>query len=396
MYNASARRRYWLDAIGSRTDTDKTMKSETVKVDEASAARARRRVARASWPHGGPVRAWVVTALFVLAVFYTLYLARELILPIVLALLLHFLLRPAVRGLQRIRVPIFVASGLVVLALVVAVGYAGYALSEPIAEWVQKSPEIMRQVERKLRPIKEKVQEVDKAAAQVEKITTVEQRTPTVQVRTTSMREAIWARLQPLISGAVVMFFLLYFLLATGERLTQRVAELAVTRDGMRRVLDITEGIERSVSRHLSAVTLINAGLGVCVALMTYAFGMPNPLLWGAMTMLFNFVPYVGSLITLSVLTLVALLTFDSASYALLVPASFLVLATIEGQVVAPFVLGRRLALNPVIVFLAIIFWGWLWGPAGALLAVPILVTLKIICDHVPPLAPWSVILGRC
>lgn len=370
------------------------MKSETIKASKAEppiASRPRR-------AHAGPVRAWVVTALFVLAVFYTLFLTRDLMLPIVLALLLYFLLRPGVRALQRIHVPVYLASGLVVLALVGAVGYGIYSLSEPIADWVQKAPEIARQVERKVRPIKQKVQEVDKAAAQVEKMTSVVEQSsaPTVQVRTTNIRAAIWGKAQPLLSGAVVMFFLLYFLLATGERLTQRVAELASTRDGMRQVLDIVDGIERNVSRHLSAVTLINAGLGICVAVMTYAFGMPNPLLWGAMAMLFNFVPYVGSMVTLTVLTIVALLTFDAASYALLVPAAFLVLATIEGQVIAPFVLGRRLSLNPVIVFLGIIFWGWLWGPAGALLAVPILVTLKIICDHVPPLAPWSLLLSRC
>lgn len=370
------------------------MKSETIKTksDDASLSRTSRT------PQSAPVHGWVVTALFVLAVFYTLYLTRDLTLPIVLALLLHFLLRPAVRALQRVHVPVYLAAGLVVIALVAGLGTAGYWLSEPIAQWVQKSPQIIQQLERKLRPIREKVEEVDKAAAQVEKITKPNQptNTPTVQVRNTpSIRSVVWAHVQPLLTGIVVLFFLLYFLLATGEKLIQRIAALAATRAGTQRVLDIANSVERNVSGYLGAVTLINAGLGVGTALLAYAFGLPNPLLWGAMAMFFNFVPYVGSMVTLVVLTIVALLTFDSLSYALLVPACFLLIGTIEGQVITPVVLGHRLSLNPVAVFLGLIFWGWLWGPAGALLAVPVLVTVKIICDHVRALAPWGALLAR-
>lgn len=371
------------------------MKSETIK-SHTTVSGAPRRASRPLLARAGPVRGWVVTALFVLAVFYTLYLTRGLTLPIVLALLLHFLLHPVVRALRYVRFPVHLASALVVLLLLGSLGFAGYALSEPIAQWVQKSPQIVRQLERKLRPIKEKVEEVDKAAAQVEKITKPERPpTPTVQVRNTSVRAMVWAHIEPLLTGTVVMFFLLYFLLATGERLIQRIAEIATTRSGAARVLDIANAVEHNISGYLGSITLINAGLGAGTALIAYAFGMPNPLLWGAMAMLFNFVPYLGSMVTLSILTVVAVLTFESLSYALLVPAAFLLVATLEGQVVTPLVLGRRLALNPVVVFLGLIFWGWLWGPAGALLAVPILVALKIICDHVRPLAAWGTLLGR-
>lgn len=343
------------------------------------------------------MRGWVVTALFVLAVFYTLYLTRELTLPVVLALLLHFLLRPVVRGLQRANVPARLGAALVVAALVSTLAGAGYVLSEPIAEWVQKAPQVAQQLERKLRPIKEKVEEVNKAAAQVERMTNVEaSRTRTVQVQPhTNVRAAVWAKVQPLLSGIVVMLFLLYFLLATGEQLIARVAELAGTREGSREIVEITNAVERSISRYLAAVTLINAGLGGVAALITWAFGMPNPLLWGAVAMLLNFIPYLGSTVTLAVLGVVALLTFDTLSNALLVPACFLVAATIEGQVITPYVLGARLSLDPIVVFLGLIFWLWLWGPAGALLAVPVLVTLKIVLDHVRPLAAWSALLTR-
>lgn len=343
-----------------------------------------------------PVRGWVVTALFVLAVFYTLYLTRALILPIVLALLLSFLLRPLVRALQRVRVPVYLASGMVVLGLLGGLIAAGYLLSDPVAGWMQKSPQLVDQLERKLRPIQQKVQQVDKAAAQVEKIATPKgTAAPRVEVRPVSTRNYIWERAEPLLTGGMVMFFLLYFLLATGERLIQRISEVASTAEGQQRVTDIAYGVERNISRYLASVTLINAGLGVCTALIMYAFGMPNPLLWGALAMLLNYIPYLGAFVTLSILAIVALLSFDSLSYAMLVPASFLVLTSLEGQLITPLILGKRLALNPVALFIGLIFWGWLWGPAGALLAVPILMALKIVGDHVPPLAPASAILSR-
>jgi predicted PurR-regulated permease PerM len=261
---------------------------------------------------------------------------------------------------------------------------------------VQKTPQIAQQLERKLRPIKQKVEEVNKAAAQVERMTKVETpRTPTVQVQHTDVRAAVWAKIEPFLTGIVVMFFLLYFLLATGERLIGRLAKLAATHEGAGEIVEITNAIERNVSHYLVAVTLINAGLGAVAALITWAFGMPNPPLWGVLAMLLNFIPYLGSTVTLAVLTVVALLTFDTLSHAFLVPACFLAVATLEGQVITPYVLGARLSLDPVVVFLGLIFWLWLWGPAGALLAVPVLVTLKIICDHVRPLAAWSALLTR-
>ncbi|MFL6656017.1 MAG: AI-2E family transporter, partial [Sulfurifustis sp.] len=271
------------------------MKSETIKKsDDDIASSTSSRARRFARIDARPVRGWVVTALFVLAVFYTLYLTRDLTLPIVLALLLHFLLRPVVRALQRLYIPARIGAALVVAAVVGVIAVAGYVLSDPIAEWAQKAPEIAQQLERKLRPIKEKVEEVNKAAAQVEQMTNVEApRTPTVQVRPhANVRDAVWARIQPLLTGIVVMFFLLYFLLATGEQLIARIARIAATREGSREIIEITDAVERNVSRYLAAVTLINAGLGAAAALITWAFGMPNPLLWGVLAMLLNFIPY--------------------------------------------------------------------------------------------------------
>lgn len=341
-------------------------------------------------------RGWILTALFVLAVFYTLYLTRDLTLPIVLALLLALLLLPLVRWLRLLHVPGALASALVVLGLVGGLAYGALALSEPAAAWVQKAPQAMDEIERKLRPIRQKVEEVEKAAQQVQRAAGTEPaRPPAVTVRGPSLRGLLLARAGELLAGGVVMFFLLYFLLATGDGLRARLSSLAGSDEGQANVLDIAHRVERTISSYLATVTLINVALGMLTAGLMALLGMPNPMLWGALAALLNFIPYLGALATTSVLAVVALLTFDTPARALLVPAAFLALTSLEGQVVTPLLLGRRLALNPVVIFLGLIFWGWLWGVAGALLAVPILVALKIVCDHVPRLEPLGHLLGR-
>ena len=338
-----------------------------------------------------------LTALLVLAVFYTLYLTRELSLPIVLALVLAMLLSPAMRGLMRLHVPRPLASAIVVLGLLGGVVYGGYALSEPASLWLQKSPQMLTELEHKLRPIKKKVEEVDKAAQQVEKITQAPQqpRTPTVQVRDTGLRQYLLAQTQQVVTSALIMFFLLYFMLATGNQMLRRGLGLLPSAPARQQALDIVAKVGHSISVYLGTMALINIVFGTATAVLMYLLGMPNPVLWGVVAAVLNFVPYLGALVTLAILSVVALLSFDDLGQALLVPAAFLVLNEIEGDMITPWLLGRRLSLNPLGVFLGLVFWGWLWGAVGAFLAVPILVTLKAVCDNVERLMPLGRMLGR-
>lgn len=371
------------------------MKSATSAATDAGTAHGGARRTRNSQRNPAP-RNGALTALLVLAVFYTLYITRELTLPIVLAVLLAMVLTPAMRALMRLRVPRVLASAVLVLGLLTGLVYGGYTLSEPASLWLQKSPQIMKEFERKLRPIREKVQEVDKAAEQVEKIAQSPQAsTPTVKIRATGVREFVLAQAQQLITGTLIMFFLLYFMLATGDRLVARGLWLFRSAPARARAKEIGAKIVHSISVYLSTMALINLVFGAATALLMYALGMPNPVLWGALAAVLNFVPYLGALVTVSIISVVALLSFDDLGQALLVPAAFLVLNQIEGDMLTPWLLGRRLSLNPLAVFLGLVFWGWLWGAIGAFLAVPIMVTIKEACDNIERLAPVGRMLAR-
>ncbi|GIV57743.1 MAG: hypothetical protein KatS3mg042_0656 [Rhodothermaceae bacterium] len=190
-----------------------------------------------------------------------------------------------------------------------------------------------------------------------------------------------------------MLFFLTYFLLAGGDRFLRRLVETLPLLRHKRNAVAIIRRIEQELSRYFLLVTLVNAGLGGAVAGVLYLLDMPNPLLWGVLAGVLNYVPYLGGLVGILVIGLVALVSFDTLGEALLPPLAYLMLNTMEAYAITPALLGRRLRLNPVAILVSIVFWGWIWGVAGAILAVPLLVSFKIICDNVRALSAIGVFL---
>jgi len=345
--------------------------------------------------------AFAVTGLFVLAAFYTLYFCRSLLLPLVLAGLLSLLLSPAVRGLKRLHVPEPLGAGLVLLAVLGGVGFGIYQLSGPAVDWVQRAPQSLRAAEVKLRDLRRSVQRLGRATEQVERLAEVSsnpgQRPPAVSVAvqsTPTLRERLFSQATDLITDAVVMLILLYFLLASGDLFLRKLIRVLPRLEDRRRAVEIARQVERDISNYLGTVTMINLGLGAAVAIVFALIGVPNPLLWGAMVTFTNFVPYLGPAINYVTFVLIGLLTFDTVPRMLAPAGLFLVLNVLEAYLFTPMVLGKRLTLNPVMLFVGLTFWGWLWGIVGAILAVPILVVFKIFCDHLEPLAPIGEFLG--
>jgi predicted PurR-regulated permease PerM len=348
------------------------------------------------WWTAGPGRAaLIILMLFALA--YALQVTRELVLPIVVALLIAIVLSPIAAALRKLGLPHALAGAVVVLLFAGTVAAGIYALADPAANWIENSPQTFRGVEKKLRKLRLPMLQAQQAARQVEELTNVDGQKPgpVVTVKEPSLAKRLVTRAQHGLVYLAETVILVFFVLAFGDSFVRKLVKVPARLRDKIHVVKILQEIKEEVSHYLFTVACINAGLGTATAVATWLLGMPNPVLWGVMAAAFNFVPYLGSAVTLTVLAVVALITFDSLAHALLVPAVFLTLATIEGQIVSPIIVGRRLSLSPLVVVIALMIGGWVWGVVGVLLAVPILVMIKIYLAHSEHLQPFAEVLDR-
>jgi predicted PurR-regulated permease PerM len=342
------------------------------------------------------IRSVSLTGLFILAIFYTLYFARDFFLPILLAWILSSLLAPIVRLFKRLHIPEPLSALFIILALLGTLSLGAYRLSDPAAEWIQKAPQSLSGVRAKLQRILRPVQGVQETTKELEKITTLgkDQQATEVEIKKPGLDEVVLSGAKNFILAGGVTLVLLYFLLASGDMFLLKLVKILPTLENKKRAVEIYRQIEADVSTYLAVVTLINIGFGCIIGSSMYLLGMPNPLLWGVMAAVLAYIPYLGSLIGISTVTVVAILTFDDIFRIIMVPSIYFALDTVEANLVTPMILGRRLALNPVVIFVWLIFCGWIWGVTGALLAVPLLAIIKIISDQVEQLAPIGEFLG--
>jgi predicted PurR-regulated permease PerM len=342
------------------------------------------------------IRSLALSGILLLLTLYTLKFASTFFIPVVLALILSFLFASVIRTLSRAHIPAPVSAAAVLLVLLGSLGFGIYKLALPARDWMAKLPQTLRQVERRLKDVKQSVQEVTKATQEVDRLTSLDggEKTQQVEVKKSTLGESLLGPTQEFLIGAGLVFVLLFFLLASGDLFLRKLVSVLPTFHDKKLAVEISRQIEHDISTYLLAITVINVCFGAAVGGCMYLLGMPNPLLWGVMAGFLHFVPFIGAIIGISIVTMVALVTLDSMTTIMLVPVSYLSLNLLEEYLLLPMVMGHRLMLNPVVVFLWLIFWTWLWGVPGALMAVPLLAILKIICDHVEPLSAIAEFLG--
>ena len=342
------------------------------------------------------VRSVAITGLFVLATLYTLYFAKAFLLPIVLAVLLDFLLSPLIRTLKRLHLPEPLGAALVILSLLGAVGAGAYSLADPARTWMAKAPQSIAKVQTRLRDLRRPVDQMTRTADQVEAATDVSKSgQPEVVVRGPRLSERLFGSTQSLLTGALETIILLYFLLAAGDLFLQKLIKVLPLLRDKKTAVAIARETEASISTYLFTVAVVNLGLGLAVTLVMLLIGMPNALLWGSMAALAEFIPYVGATMMLAILAMAGLVSFPDVGHALLVPGAYFAVNMIQANFISPMVLGRRLTLNPVAILVGLVFWWWIWGVGGAFIAVPLLATFKIFCDHIESLAPIGEFLGK-
>ncbi|HWH78207.1 MAG TPA: AI-2E family transporter, partial [Candidatus Binatus sp.] len=267
----------------------------------------------------------------------------------------------------------------------------------PARDWMAKLPQAIRQVEGKLKDVKESIKQVSDARKEVDRLTNLDggEKAQKVEVKNGDFGLTLLAPMQDLLVGAGIVIILLAFLLASGDMFLRKLVAVLPRLSDKKTAVEITRQIENDVSSYLLQITLINSCFGAAVGGAMYFLGLPNPILWGVMAGFLHFIPFLGAIIGITVVTLVALLTLDQTTTILLVPASYLSLNLLEEYLVLPLVLARRLMLNSVVLLIWLIFWGWLWGVPGALMAVPFLAILKIISERIEPLGALGEFIGR-
>jgi predicted PurR-regulated permease PerM len=343
------------------------------------------------------MRSAALTTLTVLALLYTLYFARSFLLPIVVALLLSFLFSPVVRALARLKIRPPLGAGLVVLGLLGGAGLAGYELSGPVESWAARAPQTLATAQGRLRELLRPLERASRTAEQVQNAAgggEGAEKTQEVVVRGESVISRVFGTTQRFVAASLEVVILLYFLLAAGDLFLQKLIKVLPTLRDKRKAVEIARRTEASISTYLLTTAAINIAEGLVVALVMWLLGMPSPLLWGAMVAVLEFIPYLGALTMTVILTIAALTVFDTVGHALVVPGAFLAINLVQGNFVSPMLMGHRLALNPVALLVGLAFWFWMWGVAGAFIAVPLLATFKIFCDHIESLAAVGEFLG--
>ncbi|MBZ9937395.1 AI-2E family transporter [Mesorhizobium sp. BR1-1-16] len=325
----------------------------------------------------------IQTMLLVIAVLAVCYFASAIILPIVLAFVLKMLLQPGMRAFDRLRIPRSIGALLLIFGVFAIIVALGAAMSGPATDWAAKVPEGINRIEERLKFLARPLHTLQTFLSQFDNGSSANEGP--------SLTATLMKGTQHFASGFFETLLVLYFLLISGDTFLRRMVEIVPNFRDKRRVVEMSQQIEDNVSAYLITITAMNALVGVATGLAMWLCGLGDPLLWGAIAFALNYVPIMGPAAGVGLFLMAGLITIDPLLQALMPAGLYLLIHLVEGESVTPILLARRFTLNPVLVIVSLIFWFWMWGVPGAILAVPMLAIAKIVCDGVKPLNP----LGR-
>jgi predicted PurR-regulated permease PerM len=346
-----------------------------------------------------PPRPWAGKSLIVpsLAVIAAMYFAKDLLIPLVLAVLLALLLRPLFGRMQSLRLPDFASAAILLLAVTAVILLGVYKLAGQAQEWLTHAPDTMAQVTKMLPTNSGPFGDFQKTKDAVSALTksTDGQKTIPVEISSPDLAITMLGTSGHVVASAIIVLVVAFFVLALSDVLLRQAVESRPLFFEKKNIVQLVQNVEEGISRYLLTVTLINVGLGVVTALTMWVLRIPNPILWGVMATTLNYVPHVGAFLCMIVLFFVGAVTHESLSYGGLVAGCFAVITFIESYFITPLTLSKSLQLSPLAVILSVLFWGWLWGIPGGLMAAPLLAVAKIICDQFEVTKPVAVFLGE-
>lgn len=337
---------------------------------------------------------WAIVGIFWILALGALVLAKAIAIPIATAVLMALVLSPVRRWLNHLGAPSPVAAFAILAGLGAVVFGLGVAISDTLTTHIGELDVVIENAVRKLETITGLVEPVVQASEQIDAIAN-EPGAEEVVVRRPSMLSILAQGTPQFFATLTLAVTLLFFLLASGEMFYEKLVQVMPTLKDKANALAIARSIERHLSSYLFTITLINAGLGVAVGLAMWALGMPYPVLFGIAAFILNYIPYLGALGGVGMTFIVALLEFETPGAAAVPAVTYWVLTSLEGQFMTPYLVGRRLKLNAVVVFLALAVWAWIWGFAGMVLSTPMLIGMKAFSDRIPQLSGLGTFLGK-
>ena len=336
-------------------------------------------------------RTFFLGGLFLLALLAALYVAAPLVLPVVLAIVLKLLLQPLVRLSDRLGVPHGLSAALAILLLTLSLAALASGVAGPAASWAGKLPEALPQIQQQLAFLARPIGTLEWMMDQLQNLAGAGAGTPQgPAVHPSNVMGALFSGTATVAGGLFTTLIVLFYLLVSGETFLRRLVEILPSFAEKRQAVEITLDIERNISAYLITVTLINFIVGVCTLAVMWACGVANPLLWGLIAFVVNFVPILGPMVALVLFLMASVVSLGVTWWALLPVGLYFVVHIIEGELVTPMLMARRFTINPVAVILALLFWYWMWGVPGAILAVPMLAITKIVCDDLRPLRAFG------
>ncbi|MBU3030325.1 AI-2E family transporter [Paracoccus marinaquae] len=333
---------------------------------------------------------WAVIGIFLILAFAAIAAGRDFLMPVTMAILLFFVFTPLRRLARRRGVPDAITAAVVTFGILALVAVIAYTASGPINRAVGNIPTISTRLEQKFQSVRASMRDLQEAAQKLDQAQVVgDERpaaAPTIRVEEegeTTLETVV--KLTPQLLGQVLFtLVLMFFMLASGDLLYLKIVQsFDSLRDKRNAYLALRE-IEDSLGSYLGAITVINAGLGLSVGLAMWVWDMPGPLLFGLGAFLLNFIPYLGAIAGVAISAAVALVVMPGLFGPAMVALTYLALTSLEGQLITPYFVSRRLQMNAVVVFLAVALWAWLWSVIGMVIAVPVLVVLRVLAEHVP------------
>ena len=346
------------------------------------------------------LRTVFVGGLLGLALLAASYAAAEIVLPILLAFILNLVFRPVLRVLLRARLPQPVAALIIVLSLVALFGGLAMLLSGPVSGWISRLPETLPRIEQRVKVLSSPIKSLQGALQHVEGLAPVGgggQQGAAAQgtAEGTPLARKILTQVWIVAGGAFTTLVALFFILVSGETFLRRLVEILPRFKTKRQVVDISQEIEDDLSIYLGTITMMNSVVGVATGTVAWLCGLGDPLLWGTLAFLLNYVPILGPTVGVITFFVAGLVMLDPLWMAFVPAGLYILIHVAEGETVTPMLLAHRFTVNPVLIMIGVFFWYWMWGVVGAILATPLLAITKIVCDRIEPLQPVGHFIGR-